>query len=145
MKATLRENRFAAVEELASKLGVAPLCRALAVPRATLYRLRRLVRAKRTRPSPPRTLSCAEKQDVQDVLHSDRFVDVAPAAIVTTLIDEGTYLCSTRTMYRLLGFVGQLRERRNQLTHPPYRRPELLATAPNQLWSWDISVPQKAA
>jgi putative transposase len=76
---------------------------------------------------------------VLELLHSDRFVDVAPAEIVATLVDEGTYLCSTRTMYRFLDSVGHLRERRDQLRHPPYRRPELLATEPNQLWSWDIT------
>ena len=140
MRAALRENRFAAVEKLASTLGVAPLCRALAVPRATLYRRRRRTeRARRARPSPPQALSTAEREKALEVLHSERFVDVAPAEIVATLIDEGTYLCSTRTMYRLLDSVGQLRERRNQLRHPAYSRPELLATGPNELWSWDIT------
>ncbi len=75
-----------------------------------------------------------------DVLHSDRFVDAAPAEVYATLLDEGQYLCSERTMYRLLaGAHGQVRERRAQLTHPAYTRPELLATGPNELWSWDIS------
>jgi putative transposase len=139
VRAALKENRFTAVEKLASRLGVAPLCRALGVPRATLYRRRRAPQAKRARPSSPRALSFKERHEVLELLHSDRFVDVAPAEIVATLVDEGTYLCSTRTMYRLLDSVGQLRERRNQLRHPAYSCPELLATGPNELWSWDIT------
>ncbi len=78
-------------------------------------------------------------------LHSERFCDTAPAAVYATLLGEGTYLGSVRTMYRLLAATGACRERRNQLTHPAYAKPELLATAPNQVWSWDISVPQQAA
>ena len=73
------------------------------------------------------------------MLHSPRFVDVAPAEVVATLLDEGVYHCSERTMYRLLAETGQTRERRNQLVHPAHRRPELLATKPNELWSWDIT------
>jgi putative transposase len=72
-------------------------------------------------------------------LHSERFVDCSPAAVWATLLDEGTYLASERTMYRLLAANGELRERRDQLTHPPYTRPELLAERPNEVWSWDIS------
>ena len=137
----LRENRFASVEQLGSRLGVAPLCRALAVPRATLYR-RRSRRSPGTAPerrSVPRALSPEERRAVLDTLHSDRFVDDAPAAVAARLLDEGTYLCSARTMYRILHAEGETRERRDQLRHPAYARPELLATAPNQLWSWDIT------
>jgi putative transposase len=76
------------------------------------------------------------------VLHSDRFAELPPAEVYATLLDEGTYLCSIRTMYRLLDSQGEVHERRRQLRHPHYQAPELLATAPNQLWSWDISVPQ---
>ena len=72
-------------------------------------------------------------------LHSERFCDTAPAAVHATLLSEGTYLGSVRTMYRLLAATGACRERRNQLTHPAYAKPELLATAPNQVWSWDIT------
>lgn len=71
------------------------------------------------------------------VLHSERFVDQAPATVVATLMDEGRYLCSVRTMYRLLAQHLEIRERRRQATHPNYKRPELLAPAPNQTWSWD--------
>jgi len=84
-------------------------------------------------------LSPAERQLVLDVLHSERFVDQAPRAVYAQLLDEGTYLCSTRTMYRLLAAAGEVRERRNQLRHPVYRKPQLLAVAPNQVWSWDIT------
>jgi putative transposase len=74
-----------------------------------------------------------------DCLHEERFQDRSPAAVYATLLDEGVYHCSLRTMYRLLEQEGETRERRDQLTHPPYQKPELLATAPNQLWSWDIT------
>ena len=89
--------------------------------------------------SHPRALSEAEQHAVRDVLHSDRFQDTAPATVYATLLDEGTYLASERTMYRLLAADGETRSRRDQLVHPAYRKPELLATAPNQAWSWDIT------
>lgn len=73
------------------------------------------------------------------VLHSNRFVDTAPGEVYATLLDEETYLCSERTMYRILDECDEVRERRNQLRHPNYTKPELLATAPNQVWSWDIT------
>jgi putative transposase len=76
---------------------------------------------------------------VLDVLHSERFADQAPAEVYASLLDDGIYLCSMRTMYRLLAEAGEVRERRDQLRHPAYRRPELLATRPNQVWSWDIT------
>jgi len=76
---------------------------------------------------------------VLDVLHSTRFQDAAPAAVYATLLDEGTYLASERTMYRLLAAEGETHPRRDQLVHPTYSKPELLATAPNQVWSWDIT------
>ena len=76
-----------------------------------------------------------------DILHSDRFVDKAPNEVYATLLDEGEYHCSIRTMYRILDDNQEVRERRNQLSHPAYQKPELLATAPNQVWSWDISAP----
>jgi putative transposase len=76
---------------------------------------------------------------VLDLLHSPRFVDSSPAQIYATLLDEGRYLCSIRTFYRLLHSHHEVRERRNQLRHPSYQRPELLATAPSQVWSWDIT------
>ena len=91
------------------------------------------------RPLPARALGLDERESVRVLLNSERFQDCSPAAINATLLDEGQYLCSTRTMYRVLEEDGGTRERRDQLVHPPYRKPELLATAPNQLWSWDIT------
>lgn len=87
----------------------------------------------------PRALSVADKQMVLSVLHEDRFVDKAPTEVYAALLDEGRYLCSIRTMYRILKDNGEVRERRNQLRHPQYKKPELLATGPNQVWSWDIT------
>src|ERR1019366_4172842 len=84
-------------------------------------------------------LNSEERESVRALLNSERFQDCAPAAIHAALLDEGRYLCSTRTMYRVLEEDGATRERRDQLTHPAYQKPELLATAPNQLWSWDIT------
>lgn len=113
------------------------------MPRATLHRRRQApaapALARRARPTPKRALSCQERQQVLDLLHSPRFIDSSPAQIYATLLDEGLYLCSVRTFYRLLHSHQEVRERRNQLRHPSYQRPELLATAPNQVWSWDIT------
>ena len=87
-----------------------------------------------------RALTAPEREAVLEVLHSERFVDISPEETYATLLDEGTYLCSTRTMYRILAaHHGGVRERRNQLTHPAYAKPELLAERPNELWSWDVS------
>lgn len=123
----------------AKRLGVKPVCDALGLSRATFYRVARPrhgpVRARRQ----PRALTREEKARVLAVLHEPRFVDLSPGEIFATLLDEGTYLCSERTMYRLLAEHGEVRERRNQLRHPNYPVPELLATKPNQLWSWDIT------
>ena len=91
------------------------------------------------RPCPPLALDAQERQVLLDTLNGERFVDTAPAAVHATLLGEGTYLGSVRTMYRLLAATGGSRERRNQLTHPAYTKPELLAIAPNQVWSWDIT------
>jgi len=87
----------------------------------------------------PRALSLAEREEVRDLLNSKRFMDMAPAQVYATLLDEGRYLCSIRTMYRILAANGEVRERRNQLRHPSYAVPELLATSPNEVWSWDIT------
>ena len=87
----------------------------------------------------PRALSDEERKKVLDVLHSERFVDSAPEEVYATLLDEQTYLCSPRTMYRILHDTKEVRERRNQLRRPVYTKPELLATKPNEVWSWDIS------
>jgi putative transposase len=84
-------------------------------------------------------MTAAERVRVLAVLHEDRFMDHAPAEVYATLLDEGVYLCSIRTMYRILAANHEVRERRDQLTHPAYAKPELLATGPNQVWSWDIT------
>ena len=89
--------------------------------------------------TPARALDNTERERVLDVLASSRFLDRSPGEVVATLLDEGRYLCSERTMYRLLAAEQPVRERRNQLRHPHYAKPELLATAPNQVWSWDIT------
>jgi putative transposase len=131
-----------AVEELATGVGTAAACRSLGVPRATLYRRRRpkpVAKAAAPRPKPPRTLSNEERQQVRDVLHSEPFVDKAPAEVYATLLDQRQYLCSIRTMYRILDEQQEVRERRDQLRHPTYHKPQLVATAPNQVWSWDIT------
>lgn len=80
-----------------------------------------------------------ERQAVKDLLHSERFVDKAPLEVYATLLDEGIYVCSVRTMYRILGEEGEVKERRNQLRHPRYKKPELIARGPNEVWSWDIT------
>jgi putative transposase len=126
-------------EELGKKVGVVGACRALGVARSTLYRRRGPPKPPSSRPKPTRALRPEETQAVLDTLHSERFVDRAPAEVAATLLDEGTYLCSWRTMYRILQDNKEVRERRNQLRHPVYNKPELLATAPNQVWSWDIT------
>ena len=96
-------------------------------------------RPRTPRPCPPLALDAQEQQALLAVLNSERFADTAPAAVHATLLSEGTYLGSVRTMHRLLAASGSGRERRNQLTHPAYTKPELLALAPNQVWSWDIT------
>ena len=128
-----------AVHEVAPEVGIAAACEAFAVPRASYYRSQLPPRPLKPRPSPPRALSAEERQDVLDTLHSERFVDKAPAEVWATLLDERNYLCSVRTMYRILDDAKEVRERRNQLRHPKYTKPELLAEAPNQVWSWDIT------
>ena len=130
------------VQQRRPAVGVAPLCRALGLARATLYRTwhaERFPRAPRPRPKPARTLSEGERQVVLDVLHEDRFADQPPAQVYAALLDEERYLCSARTMYRILHAEGAVKERRNQLEHPQYTKPELLATRPNEVWSWDIT------
>jgi putative transposase len=130
------------VEDLTTIIGTRPACRALGAAPATIYRRRRppLPRPARPRTPSPRALSAAEREAVLAELHSERFVDRAPAQVWATLLDEGRYLASERTMYRLLATQhGGVRERRAQLEHPPYAAPELLAERPNEVWSWDIS------
>lgn len=130
---------MSATGDLAQRVGVRAACRALAVPRPTYYRQRQPRRAARPRPRPPLALSAVEEQTVIDVLHSERFLDQAPTEVYATLLDEDVYHCSARTMYRILDRHDELHERRRQLVRPAAVKPELLATAPNQVWSWDIT------
>jgi putative transposase len=111
------------------------------MPRSTYYRLVEPAEEKQkaARPKPPRALSVDERQQVLDVLHEERFMDKAPAEVYAKLLDEGRYLCSISTMYRILLANKEVKGRRDQLRHPEYKKPELLAVAPNQVWSWDIT------
>ena len=120
-------------------LGIALLCAALALSRATFYRDLAPKAEKRPRKRPARRLSDDERAKVATTLGEPRFVDLAPAEVYATLLDEGTYFCSERTMYRVLEENAPVRERRDQLAHGKYAVPELLATKANQLWSWDIT------
>ena len=128
------------VKELGPALGILATCVALGVARATFYRGHSKPKQRSAPRQPPRrALPPEERKAVLDVLHEPRFEDLAPAEVFATLLDEDRYLCSERTMYRILEENQEVRERRNQLRHPKYAAPELLATAPNQLWSWDIT------
>lgn len=131
------------VEASKAGIGIKPACDALGLNRATYYRHKAPPVAKEqsaaAAPAPARALSPEERREVLDLMHSERFMDQAPREIYATLLDEGRYLCSVRTMYRILEQENEVRERRNQLRHPVYAKPELPATAPNQVWSWDIT------
>jgi putative transposase len=128
---------------LSSSLATEPACRHLGVPRSSYYRAKRPKPepgpAKQRRRDSARALSQAERSEVRLLLNSDRFCDASPRQVYATLLDEGRYVCHWRTMYRVLEEHDEVRERRNQLRHPSYAKPELLATAANQLWSWDIT------
>jgi putative transposase len=136
----------AAITELAGRIGVRAACAAVGASQAGYYRRHRISPAPR-RPAPiphrdrpqPRALSAAEQQAILAELHSDRFVDASPTEAWAILLDEGRYLGSISTFYRLLRQAGETRERRAQATHPAKVKPELLAQAPNQVWSWDIT------
>ena len=137
-----------ATKRLASITNWTKACLALGVARVSAYRFFR----RKDNPAPPRvpvkrerSLSEDESQHVLDMLNSERFVDMPPAEVYATLLDEGVYLCSIRTMYRILEENNEVRERRNQARHTDYEKPELLARRPNELWSWDITKLKGAA
>lgn len=130
---------MSALPALATEVGTAKACGGLGLSRATLYRQHRPKVAVIAARTPPLKLSDTEQAAVIGELMSERFVDRAPHQVYATLLDEGRYLCSIRTMYRLLAAQQAVRERRDQRVHPVYARPELLAEAPGQLWSWDIT------
>jgi putative transposase len=139
--------------QLSLSVGIVAACDHLGVSRSTLYRNRPIFDRPRPRvdnsaveltvPPPStrqaRALSPGECSETLEILHQERFQDCAPAAIHATLLDEGRYVCSPRTMYRILDRQGECRERRDQLVNPVYHKPELLATKPNEVWSWDIT------
>lgn len=130
-----------AARELAPSVGVMSACASLGVARASYYRSTKPKREaiRPPRPTPARALSAEERAEVLAVLHSERFVDHAPAQIHATLLDEDRYLCSIRTMYRVLEGAHETRERRRQRRHPVYAKPELVAEHPNEVWTWDIT------
>ena len=135
-----------ALNQLAPEVGLAPACAALNLSRSSVYRedarRRLLLPATVTmvpRPPAPLAFSANERQQLLDVLNSERFADCSPYFVYATLLDEGRYIGSVRTLYRALEADGQSAERRRQRMHPVYAKPELLATAPNQVWSWDIT------
>jgi putative transposase len=133
-----------AITTLAPVVGTAAACTSTGWPRSSWYRSHRRSPAPPRPPRPPRrpqprALQPAERQQVLDVLHAERFWDQAPASVYATLLDEGVYLASIATMYRLLREHGETGDRRRHATHPASVKPELVATAPNQCWSWDIT------
>ena len=132
-----------ALEESAH-YGAAETCNALGISRSTFYRKRKALAdptpmTQKARRTHPRRLSEKEQQAVIEILTSERFMDKSVREVYATLLDEGVYYCSIRTMYRILQKHSPVKERRNQLTHPSYTKPELLATGPNEVWSWDIT------
>jgi putative transposase len=129
-----------AAEQLGQQIGIVAACASLGVPRSSLYRARQPKPVLKARPTPARALSTTERGQVREVLNSERFQDSTPRQVYAELLDdEGLYLCHWRTMYRILKEHQEVRERRAQLTHPPLVKPVLLATTPNQVWSWDIT------
>lgn len=130
------------IDDIAPTVGVAEACRVLQVPRATFYRRRGRQRRRASpppRPRPHNAMSPTEKQEVIALLNCPANADLAPRQVYAQTLDAGRYACSVRSMYRILDENGEVRERRNQLRHPPYKKPELLAEYPNQVWSWDIT------
>jgi putative transposase len=128
----------AIAQELSQTVGITRACQALDIPRSRLYP-RRAPAPPAPHPTPRQALSAEERAKVRAVLNSERFMDRAPRQVYATLLDEGTYLCHWRTMYRILAAHAEVRERRQQRQHPLYHKPELLAEGPNQVWSWDIT------
>ena len=130
---------MAVIEAHKAKYSVEKICAGLGVARASYYRRQRPNPVAITPRSHPRALSGNERQGVLGILNSERFWDQAPGEIYATLLDEGKYLCSERTMYRILADNQQVKERRDQLRHPGYQAPELIASRSNEVWSWDIT------
>src|SRR5262249_44342864 len=129
----------AALSHLVPRVGIAPACAALSVSRAKFYRRRKPPAERRVRPTPPRALSPAERRHVREALDSERFAAEPVRQVYAQLLDDEVYLCSPRTMYRILAEANQVCDRRRHRRHPTYVKPELVATKPNQVWSWDIT------
>ena len=129
------------LEDLEAVTSTKQACALLGASRATIYRRRRppVPRVAAPRPEPANKLTEAERQQILAVLRSEEYCDLAPAQVWARLLDDGVYLCSISTMYRLLAIAGENRERRRQRTHPAKKKPELIARRPNQVWSWDIT------
>lgn len=129
------------MNELATQVPLVEACPVLRVPRSTFYRWTKVAvpSTPQTKPRSPRALSASEQAAALDLLNSERFQDHAPRQVYATLLDDGIYVCHWSSMYRLLAANQQLSERRNQLAHPAVVKPELVARAPNQVWSWDIT------
>ena len=127
------------MSELASKIGVKSACEVLNVPRSRVYREHQPKAEPAPRPTSSHALCDAEKASIRAVLNSERFMDQAPRQVYAALLDEGSYLCHWRTMYRILAAHGEVCERRLIRRHPTYKKPELLAEGPNEVWSWDIT------
>lgn len=131
---------IALAEELGQSVGLPEACRQLNVPRSAVYRARQPQTEPAPRPKPARALSEAERQEVREVLNSERFQDSSPYEVYGTLLDDDQiYLCSISTMYRILAAHEEVRERRRQLRHPEAAKPQLVAKKPGQVWSWDIT------
>ena len=132
------------LEEASQRYGITAACQVLAVPRSWYYRQKsaggQIQVNPESRPTPQQALSEAEKVEVRTILNSERFADESPREVYATLLDEGRYLCHWRTMYRVLGEHEEVRERRNQRQHLQNVKPQLLASKPNELWSWDITL-----
>ena len=129
------------LDDLEAVTSTKQACALLGASRATCYRRRRppVTGSPPARPTPPNALTEAERQHILSVLRSEEYCDLAPAQVWARLLDDGIYLCSISTMYRLLAIAGENRERRRQRTHPAKKKPELIARRPNQVWSWDIT------
>jgi putative transposase len=127
------------VSELAATVGLKRACEVLGVSRSRIYRAHQPQPAAQLRQAPAHALSSEERGEVRETLNSERFMDKAPRQVYAALLDEGRYLCHWRTMYRILAAHDEVRERRRLRRHPVDKKPELLATAPNQVWSWDIT------
>jgi putative transposase len=132
-----------AIGELSPLVGVRHACTAVGAAQARWYRRHRQSppppRRERMPASQPRALSEVECKELREVLNSPDLVDEAPATVYAKLLDEGVYLASVPTMYRVLRNHDEVHERRRQATHPPAKKPELLAIKPNEIYSWDIT------